>query len=49
MIKGQLYMHVKALEFLWLKTNQLPCNVKIYDEGEEGSLGLAIWLFVANS
>lgn len=32
--KGQLFMHVKALEFM-LKTNTLPCNVKIIIEGEE--------------
>ena len=45
--KGQMYMHVKALEFM-VKTNQLPCNVKFMIEGEEevGSNNLAI--FVAN-
>tara|TARA_R110000796_G_scaffold37722_4_gene95394 strand:- start:302821 stop:304215 length:1395 start_codon:yes stop_codon:yes gene_type:complete len=45
--KGQMYMHVKALE-LMVKTNQLPCNVKFMIEGEEevGSNNLAI--FVAN-
>jgi len=45
--KGQMYMHVKALEFM-VKTNQLPCNVKFMIEGEEevGSSNLAI--FVAN-
>ena len=32
--KGQMYMHVKALE-LMVKTNQLPCNVKFMIEGEE--------------
>ena len=32
--KGQMYMHVKALEFM-TKTNQLPCNVKFMIEGEE--------------
>jgi len=32
--KGQLYMHVKALEFM-IKTEQLPCNVKFMIEGEE--------------
>lgn len=32
--KGQMYMHVKALE-LMTKTNQLPCNVKFMIEGEE--------------
>ncbi|WP_343487363.1 dipeptidase [Allomuricauda sp. d1] len=32
--KGQMYMHVKAVEFM-VKTNQLPCNVKFMIEGEE--------------
>lgn len=40
--KGQMYMHVKALEYM-TKTNQLPCNVKFMVEGEEevGSKNLA--------
>lgn len=40
--KGQMYMHVKALEFL-TSTNQLPCNVKFMIEGEEevGSVNLS--------
>lgn len=39
--KGQMYMHVKAFEFM-MKTNQLPCNVKFIIEGEEevGSVSL---------
>ncbi|MBT8210036.1 MAG: dipeptidase [Eudoraea sp.] len=32
--KGQVYMHVKALEFM-VSQNQLPCNVKFMIEGEE--------------
>lgn len=32
--KGQMYMHVKAVEAM-LKTNSLPCNVKFMIEGEE--------------
>jgi acetylornithine deacetylase/succinyl-diaminopimelate desuccinylase-like protein len=32
--KGQLFMHVKAFEFM-VKTGQLPCNVKFMIEGEE--------------
>jgi acetylornithine deacetylase/succinyl-diaminopimelate desuccinylase-like protein len=32
--KGQMYMHVKALEYM-TATNQLPCNVKFMIEGEE--------------
>ena len=40
--KGQMYMHVKALEFM-TSTDQLPCNVKFMIEGEEevGSENLA--------
>ncbi|TYB78170.1 dipeptidase [Bizionia saleffrena] len=40
--KGQMYMHVKAMEFM-TRTNQLPCNVKFMIEGEEevGSVNLA--------
>lgn len=40
--KGQMYMHVKALEFM-TSTNQLPCNVKFMVEGEEevGSVNLS--------
>lgn len=32
--KGQMYMHVKALEYM-VRTNTLPCNVKFMIEGEE--------------
>lgn len=32
--KGQLFMHVKAIE-LMINTNTLPCNVKFMIEGEE--------------
>ena len=46
--KGQMYMHVKALEYM-TKTKQLPCNVKFMIEGEEevGSNNLAV--FVENN
>ncbi len=46
--KGQMYMHVKALEFM-TATNQLPCNVKFMIEGEEevGSSNLSV--FVKNN
>jgi acetylornithine deacetylase/succinyl-diaminopimelate desuccinylase-like protein len=46
--KGQIYMHVKALESM-IATNQLPCNVKFMIEGEEevGSKNLS--LFVKNN
>jgi acetylornithine deacetylase/succinyl-diaminopimelate desuccinylase-like protein len=32
--KGQMFMHVKAVEAL-IKSNELPCNVKFMIEGEE--------------
>ena len=43
--KGQMYMHVKALEVM-LKTNSLPCNVKFMIEGEEevGSVNLEAFI-----
>ncbi|MEO1029827.1 MAG: dipeptidase [Bacteroidota bacterium] len=43
--KGQMYMHVKALEYM-TKHNTLPCNVKFMIEGEEevGSENLAPFL-----
>lgn len=43
--KGQMFMHVKALEVM-LKTNTLPCNVKLMIEGEEevGSANLGGFL-----
>jgi acetylornithine deacetylase/succinyl-diaminopimelate desuccinylase-like protein len=46
--KGQMYMHVKALEYM-TSHNELPCNVKFMIEGEEevGSENLGI--FVANN
>ena len=46
--KGQMYMHVKALEYM-VKNNTLPCNVKFMIEGEEevGSPSLA-WFVERN-
>lgn len=43
--KGQIYMHVKAIEAM-LASNALPCNVKIMFEGEEevGSANLGDFL-----
>jgi acetylornithine deacetylase/succinyl-diaminopimelate desuccinylase-like protein len=40
--KGQMFMHIKALEFM-VKKNLLPCNVKFMIEGEEevGSVSLS--------
>jgi len=43
--KGQMYMHIKALEYM-VKNDQLPCNVKFMIEGEEevGSDNLGIYV-----
>ncbi|MDX2189357.1 MAG: dipeptidase [Bacteroidota bacterium] len=43
--KGQVFMHIKALEFL-ISQNQLSCNVKVLIEGEEevGSDNLPIFI-----
>ncbi|MCC5921440.1 MAG: dipeptidase [Cyclobacteriaceae bacterium] len=43
--KGQMYMHVKALETM-LQTDTLPCNIKFMIEGEEevGSENLEIFI-----
>jgi acetylornithine deacetylase/succinyl-diaminopimelate desuccinylase-like protein len=46
--KGQIYMHIKALETM-MATNSMHCNIKMMFEGEEevGSSNLGI--FVANN
>ncbi|MGV6845967.1 MAG: dipeptidase [Lutibacter sp.] len=46
--KGQMYMHVKALEYM-IAENELPCNVKFMIEGEEevGSTSLG-WFVKRN-
>jgi len=46
--KGQMYMHVKALEYM-TSTGNLPCNVKFMIEGEEevGSESLS-WFVLRN-
>ncbi|MDO6813572.1 dipeptidase [Tenacibaculum soleae] len=46
--KGQMYMHVKAMEYM-TSTGNLPCNVKFMIEGEEevGSESLA-WFVPRN-
>jgi len=43
--KGQMYMHVKAVESMLAK-NELPCNVKFMIEGEEevGSENLGVFV-----
>lgn len=44
--KGQMYMHVKALEYM-TKNNELPCNVKFMIEGEEEVGSVNLGKFVA--
>ena len=46
--KGQMYMHVKAMEFM-TRTNQLPCNVKFMIEGEEEIGSESLSWFVENN
>lgn len=43
--KGQVYMHIKAFEYM-MKNGTLPCNVKFMIEGEEevGSSHLGDWI-----
>ncbi|MCL2502507.1 MAG: dipeptidase [Bacteroidales bacterium] len=43
--KGQLFMHIKALEYMLL-TQKLTCNIKCLFEGEEeiGSANLSAWV-----
>lgn len=46
--KGQMYMHVKAMEYM-TSTNQLPCNVKFMIEGEEEVGSESLGWFVENN
>ncbi len=46
--KGQMYMHVKALEYM-LQNNNLPCNVKFMIEGEEEVGSKSLGWFVGNN
>ena len=45
--KGQIFMHLKAVEYL-IATNQLPCNVKFMIEGEEEIGSPSLDWFVKN-
>lgn len=44
--KGQVFLHIKAIEALLALTGELPINIKCCIEGEEevGSFGLTKWL-----
>jgi acetylornithine deacetylase/succinyl-diaminopimelate desuccinylase-like protein len=44
--KGQMWMHVKALESLLKSEGKLPCNIKVIVEGEEEVGGEGIAAFV---
>jgi acetylornithine deacetylase/succinyl-diaminopimelate desuccinylase-like protein len=46
--KGQMYMHVKAFEYM-IKNNCLPCNVKFMIEGEEEVGSKSLGTFVENN
>ena len=46
--KGQMYMHVKALESLRAATGKLPINVRVLLEGEEEVGGEGIAAYVAS-
>lgn len=46
--KGQMYMHVKAFEFM-MQTNQLPCNIKFIIEGEEEVGSISLGDFISNN
>ena len=46
--KGQMYMHIKALEYM-IQTNTLPCNVKFMIEGEEEVGSVNLETFIKNN
>jgi len=46
--KGQMYMHVKAFEYM-IQNNCLPCNVKFMIEGEEEVGSKSLGWFVENN
>ena len=46
--KGQMYMHVKAFEYM-MRNNCLPCNVKFMIEGEEEVGSINLQTFVENN
>lgn len=47
--KGQMYMHIKAIEALFAVHGKLPVNVKVLIEGEEEIGGKSIARFVAEN
>ena len=47
--KGQLHLHLKALEALYETEGELPINVKVVIEGEEEIGSKNLWAFVAEN
>ncbi|MGQ0828038.1 MAG: dipeptidase [Bacteroidota bacterium] len=46
--KGQMFMHIKAFEYM-MQTNSLPCNIKFMIEGEEEVGSSNLGTFVKNN
>ncbi len=46
--KGQMFMHVKAVEYM-IANNTLPCNVKFMIEGEEEVGSVSLGWFIKNN
>jgi acetylornithine deacetylase/succinyl-diaminopimelate desuccinylase-like protein len=47
--KGQVHIHIKALQALKNQTGQLPLNVKVMIEGEEEVGSVSLWDFVQSN
>lgn len=47
--KGQVHIHLKALEALKRSRGRLPLNIKVIIEGEEEVGSVNLWEFVANN
>src|ERR1700685_791374 len=47
--KGQVHIHIKALEALKNQTGKLPLNVKVMIEGEEEVGSVSLWDFVQSN
>lgn len=47
--KGQVHIHLKALEALHQSTGKLPINIKVMIEGEEEVGSVSLWKFVTEN
>ncbi|MFZ0969773.1 MAG: dipeptidase [Candidatus Acidiferrales bacterium] len=47
--KGQVHIHVKALEAIFKTEHKLPLNIKVMIEGEEEVGSVSLWDFVAKN